>query len=52
MIYIGPQVFTIIKGPLKTLKLKATSDEEIGPYRSDPEDPEKFNFSPAIAEVY
>lgn len=52
MIYIGSQVFTIIKGPLKMLKLKAISNKEIGPYRTDFPSTSHMQFSPAVAEVY
>jgi len=52
MIYIGPYVFEVYEGRNKLLKLRAISDEEMGPYRTDPNGPKGFSYSPAIAEVY
>lgn len=52
MIFLGPYVFEVIEGPNKLLKLRAISDEEMGPYRTDPDAPKGFSFSPAIFEAY
>ena len=52
MIFIGQYVFEVIEGNNKLLKLRAISDEEMGPYRTDPDAPKGFSFSPAIFTVY
>lgn len=48
MLYIGSHVFEIVESPLKILKLKGISNEEMGPYRTEP----YIKFSPAIAKAY
>lgn len=52
MIYIGPHVFEVYEGPLKLLKLKALSDDEMGPYRTDEKADKGLSFDPVVATAY
>jgi hypothetical protein len=52
MMFIGPHVFEVVEGKNKLLKLKAVSDEEMGPYRTDKNADRGVSFDPAIAAAY
>ena len=52
MIFIGPHVFEVYEGKNKLLKLRALSDEEMGPYRTDKNADRGMSFDPAVASAY